>query len=226
MARLLTTLLLVLLVPRAAHAQGEQALLIGSSSVNGAVGRTIERELGGVGIRLRRHARSASGFARPDFFDWRQEAARLGPLDRYRAVLVLTGGNDGQSLRVQPEERGQGEDRLRWIDWRDEARWRSTYAQRVRGVVDELCARGAPRVVVLLPVDGGREGWWRRMIRVRDGMAAGVRGSRCGVVVDASARGETFDSLDGVHLSWRGATRMWARIGETLTQLLARVPRP
>jgi hypothetical protein len=215
------TALLVLSIPTAAAAQDE-AILIGSSSVNGAVGRTIERELGEMGIRLRRHARSASGFARPDFFDWREEAARLGPLDRYRAVLVYTGGNDGQSLHVLPEERGEGEERLRWIQWRDEAIWRERYAQRVRSVVDELCARGAPRVIVLLPVDGGRAGWSRRMVRVREGMAAGVRGSRCGTVLDAGERGEVFDSLDGVHLSWEGASRMWARIGPTLTQLLGR----
>lgn len=212
----------LLLVPAAASAQQGEALLIGSSSVNGAVGRTIERELGTAGVRLRRHARSASGFARPDFFDWRGEVANLGSLDRYRAVLVYTGGNDGQSLHVQPDERGPGEERLRWIDWRDEARWRATYARRVRAVVDELCERGAARVVVLLPVDGGRAGWSRRMVRVREGMAEGVRGSRCGSALDAGERGEVFESLDGVHLSWDGARRMWARIGTPLLALVSR----
>jgi hypothetical protein len=194
------------------------ALLVGSSSVNGAVGRTLERELGALGIRLERHARSSSGFARPDFFDWRAEVARLGPLERHRAVLVYTGGNDGQALSVLPEERESP--RERWVAWDQEARWRSLYAERVRGVVDALCARGAPRVVVLPPVDGGRRGWSRRMVRVREAMAEGVRGSRCGTWLDAGGEGVVFDSLDGVHLSWAGAGRMWARIGATLAGLL------
>src|SRR5690606_32465698 len=78
--------------PRAAaQPEASRALLIGSSSVNGAVGRTLERELGERGVTLVRRARSSSGFARPDFFDWEEEIGRLGPFDRYAVVIIYAG---------------------------------------------------------------------------------------------------------------------------------------
>ncbi|MGE0784622.1 MAG: hypothetical protein AB7S26_02965 [Sandaracinaceae bacterium] len=196
-----------------------EALLVGSSSVNGALGRTIEHELGQRGVTVRRRARSSSGFARPDFFDWEGELAALGPYEPLSAVIVYTGGNDTQALRLMDDERTEGEGpRVRWVEWRNEDRWVEVYRARVRRFVDELCTRGAPRVIVILPVDGGRPGWSRRIVRVREAMAAGVTGSRCGVTLDAGD--ETFDSTDGVHLSREGARWFWRSVGERLVGLI------
>jgi hypothetical protein len=203
-----------------ARAQGpRRALLLGSSSVSGAVGRTLDTELETVGVDLTRMPRGSSGFARPDFFDWQAEIDAIDDVTRYAAILVYTGGNDGQALRLRPEEREAGEERRDWIDWREEARWRALYAARVSTFVDQLCDRGAPRVVILLPVDGGRPGWSRRIVRVREALAAGAQASRCGVSIDAGP--ETFESQDGVHLTWRGASRFWAAVSERLLPLLA-----
>ena len=224
MSRALPLALFVALVvapiaaPRAA-AQTARALLIGSSSVNGAVGRTLERELGERGVTLVRRARSSSGFARPDFFDWEEEIDRLGPFDRYAVVIVYAGGNDAQNLWLREHERAAP--REAWLRWQDEARWSELYAERVRAAVDAMCEGGARHVVVIPPVDGGREGWRRRIGRVREAQRRGAEASRCGVAFDAND-GTAFESHDGVHLTWEGARRMWTRLELPLSDILGR----
>lgn len=215
-------LLIVLGVPASAAAQDREALLLGSSSVNGAVGRTVERELASWGVHVSRRYRSSSGFARPDYYDWQEQVSRLGELDRYALIVIIAGGNDAQSLWLRPEERT--ERRQRWLRWRDEDRWREIYAERVRAFIDALCEAGAPRVAVLLPANGGRHHWSRRIVRVREAQAAGARASRCGRAIDCGP--ETFDAVDGVHLSRNGANRMWARVEESFRELLGERRRP
>ncbi|MBX3271693.1 MAG: DUF459 domain-containing protein [Sandaracinaceae bacterium] len=193
-----------------AHGQ-DDVLLLGSSSVNGAAGRLVETEVEGWGYPVRRRGRGASGFARPDFFDWQAELFALRPLDRYALVIVLTGGNDTQALR-----RREGG----WIAWEDEPAWVEEYTSRVREFVDTLCDAGVPRVALLLPANGGRPGWSRRIGRVRAAQEAGARASRCGVVLDPGA--DELEAVDGVHLSGRGARRMWERIEASLRALLPR----
>lgn len=218
MTRTLLALLLLLPLPAPAQNAPREALLLGSSSVNGAVGRTLESELRAWNVRLVRRARSSSGFARPDFHDWEAEVRELGSLDRYAAILLYTGGNDTQHLRLRRDERPSRAQQ--WIAWSEEERWRSVYRSRVRNFVDTLCARGARRVIVLLPVDGGRPGWSRRIVRVREEMQAGASHA-CGSAIDASTYpNETFESLDGVHLSWEGARRMWGRVRDPLRRIL------
>lgn len=216
MVKLWLPLLAALLVPAGARGQEREALLLGSSSVNGTVGRTLERELGAWGVHVRRRARSSSGFARPDFYDWHAQVDGLGALGRYSLIVIYAGGNDTQSLWLRPDERPTR--RQQWLLWSDEDRWREIYAARVRGFVDALCAAGAPRVAVLLPANGGRYHWERRILRVRDSQSAGARASRCGTVIDAGP--ETLDAVDGVHLSWNGASRMWALVAEPFRELL------
>lgn len=197
----------LLLAPAAASAQRE-VLLLGSSSVNGAAGRTLETELERWGVAVSRRGRGSSGFARPDFFDWRAEVYALGPLHGYSLVLVMVGGNDTQALRADDG----------WIQWRDEVAWAREYAARVRDFIDALCAHGAPRVAVLLPLDGGRPGWSDRIVRVRRAQTLGAQESECGVAIDAGE--DEFEATDGVHLSGRGARRMWGRIEDAMRVLL------
>ncbi|MCB9595316.1 MAG: DUF459 domain-containing protein [Sandaracinaceae bacterium] len=200
--------LALLAAPSLAHAQTE-VLMVGSSSVNGAAGRTVETELGRWGYSLVRRSRGASGFARPDFYDWQAQVPRLAPLDRYAMVIVLTGGNDVQALHMSGGD---------WIAWRDEEAWTREYTARVRDFIDALCDRGAPRVVMLLPVNGGRPGWSARIPRVRQAQIAGARASRCGEAIDPGD--DEFEALDGVHLNWTGARRMWARIEDDMYRAL------
>lgn len=209
----------ILLLAASASAQSRTALLLGSSSVLGHVGLEVVRGLEEEGLEVQRRARSASGFARPDYFDWEAELPALEPVDRHALVLVYAGGNDAQALRLRPAERRNDEAGRDWIRWSEEARWREVYANRVKHFINELCARGAPRVVMLLPADGGREGWTRRIGRVREAQADGAHQSRCGVPVDAGVA--RFESVDGVHLSRRGAARWWSSVGPLLHRLLS-----
>lgn len=204
-------------------------LILGSSSVNGALGRLIESELTHAGMRPERRGRSSSGFARPDFFDWESEIASLGDLRAMRGVIVYAGGNDGQAIRLRereiaPEARGDRRARRRaeWIPWQDEARWRDVYRARVQAFVDALCAAGARRVVVLLPAEGENEGWSERMRRIHELQAAGVAATRCGVAVDPrGGRLRTGATVDGVHLSRSGARAVWERVGPSILAALS-----
>src|SRR5258706_3587530 len=101
-------LVLILSFSAMASAQNDpprDLLLMGSSSVNGALGRQIEYELENLGLNVIRRGRGSSGFARPDFLDMQAQIDELGPLQRYRAILLIAGGNDTQSRLLRPEER-------------------------------------------------------------------------------------------------------------------------
>lgn len=205
-------------------------LIIGSSSVNGALGRLIESELSHAGMRPERRARSSSGFARPDFYDWEAEIPSLGDLRALRGLVVYAGGNDAQAIRLRESElpaEVRGDRRARraaeWIVWREEARWRPVYQSRVRSFVDALCAAGARRVVVLLPAAGENEHWTERMERVHELQAAGTRESRCGRAIDPrpGVRIREGATLDGIHLSRTGARAVWDRVGPSIVEALS-----
>lgn len=191
-------------------------VIIGSSSVNGALGRMIEDELEAAGLPTERHGRSSTGLARPDFFDWQEEIGELGELTTLRGVVVLLGGNDTQAVRLRREESpDRGADS--WIIWREETRWTEVYVQRVHDLVEGLCTAGVPRVMMVLPADGDREGWAERIHRVQDAQAAGTRGTTCGVVVDPrGVRVRRGSTSDGVHLTRMGSRDVWRLIGPPL----------
>lgn len=203
-----------------ASAVPDDVLLIGSSSVNGAFGRLIERELELAGMHVRRVAHSATGLARPDYFDWQAEIARLGDLRAMRGVLVTLGGNDTQPIRLTETDPHDGHEAIRWAD---EARWNALYAARVTRFVDGLCAAGAPRVLVILPTDGTSDDWSERVHRVQEAQIAGTRASRCGVVVDprAVSTRDPRATVDGVHLSRRGSRSVWDAIAPLVQRALA-----
>ena len=220
----LSAVLLALLPPFGVDAQRRRrarepadVLLVGSSSVNGALGRTIESELERNGLRVDRHGRSSTGLARPDYFDWQEEIASLGDLRALRGgVVVYMGGNDTQAIRLrQAEQRDRG--RASWIAWQDEEHWTPLYVERTRLFVEGLCEAGARRVVWVLPADGEREGWAERIHRVQEAQAAGTRGTRCGIIVDprqpSGTRVRRGSTGDGVHLTRTGARDVWMRIG-------------
>ncbi|UJR82771.1 VOC family protein [Sandaracinus amylolyticus] len=204
-------------VPVSAQRAPADVLVVGSSSVFGPFGRLVEEQLEEAGLRVRRHSRRSTGFARPDFFDWQREIGRVRGLGEARAVVVMMGGNDTMALRLRPDEsRDRGP--ASWVAWRDEARWRELYTSRVRAFVDTICDAGVARAIVVLPADGDREGWADRIARVQEAQAAGVRGTRCGVVLDprSDAPVREGDTIDGVHLSTRGARQVLTRIGPAL----------
>lgn len=214
---------------RAARAPTD-VLIIGSSSVNGALGRLIESEVARAGLHPERRARSSSGFSRPDFYDWEAEIPSLGDLHALRGLVVYAGGNDAQAIRLRERElpaEARSDRRTRrtaeWIQWRDETRWRPVYEQRVRSFVDALCTAGARRVLMVLPAEGENEGWSDRMERIQALQESATRASRCGRVIDPrGVRIRDGATVDGIHLSRTGARAVWDRIGTSLLEGLTR----
>ncbi len=118
-----------------------RALLLGDSNIYGSLGIELERALAELGFEVERFGKSASGLAKPSFFDWRREGPALASRFDPHVVIMLFGGNDGQGL--EPTD-AAGER----VAWKDEARWSVHYLQRVRELLDGL--RGPRRQVFLL----------------------------------------------------------------------------
>lgn len=122
--------------PRPAFA-GAKVLVLGGSTIHGALGKYIEDSLVEAGVTTDRHAKSSSGLARPDFYDWhaaaQKQVARSGP----QAVVVMFGGNDGQALFM-------GDDASpKWIKWDEADAWKAEYRRRVDALADVLGDGGA-----------------------------------------------------------------------------------
>lgn len=133
----LTAGLAVPLLPRRAWArvEGPRVLVAGGSAMVGALGKYLGDAIEALGCTVERKAKSASGLARPDFFDWPSAAAEAYASFRPDATVVMFGGNDGQGLRM-PE----GAD-VEWIRWHDE-RWSEEYARRVDALADAVAPSG------------------------------------------------------------------------------------
>jgi hypothetical protein len=193
-----------------------EALIVGSSSVHQAFGRVLVRALTGYGYRVRRKAVTSAGLARPDFRDMNAIVEDL-PISRDTAlVFVYLGMNDAQSMWLHPRER-QASGR-RWLAWGN-TRWSSVYERRVTRFVERMCARGASRVVVLLPVDVARPRLQRRLHRIRKLQARGAAASSCGEAIRTGGDagrfvrgGSSLRSRDGFHMTPKGARVVWNRI--------------
>lgn len=210
--------------PRAGNAQergqkvrsADQALIVGSSSVQQSFGRILTRALERRGYRVRRKSVTAAGLARPDFRDMHAIVDRL-PVDRRTGVVFLyLGTNDAQSLWLRPHERGAS--KRPWLAWGN-PRWSRVYEQRARRLFDRICARGAARVVAILPVDVQPARLQRRLHRIRSLQARAAAASSCAEAIRTSGDWGHFDAggapkryRDGFHMTPLGARAVWNRI--------------
>src|SRR5690606_15905590 len=106
----------------------------GDSLAATGFGALLERKLDAHPlIKCHRKGKSASGLARPDFFDWIAEGKRQVELRDPDLVVVIMGGNDGQDLTRPP--RGGG----KRVTWKDEA-WADAYRERMDQFLHELQA--------------------------------------------------------------------------------------
>jgi hypothetical protein len=205
------------------------ALVVGSSSMNQALGRLIAHELERLGYRVTRRGVSAAGLARPDYRDMNQIVEELPISESTAAVFVYLGMNDAQALWLRPgEQLAFGREYLPWGD----ARWHDLYVQRATQFFERICERGAQRTIVLLPVDVKRERLQRRLKRIRDLQAQAASSSSCAVALSTSgdlgrfeAAGRSLRTPDGLHMSARGAHAVWGRIQNEALRLVAR-PEP
>jgi hypothetical protein len=124
------------MLPRRARAGGSKVLVLGGSTIHGALGKYIETALAEAGFATERQARSSSGLARPDFYDWPEHARKYQARYTPDATVVMFGGNDGQALFM-------GEDaRPKWIRWEDTAEWKAEYRSRVEAFADAIAPGG------------------------------------------------------------------------------------
>ncbi len=105
-----------------------KVLILGDSLAATGFGALLERKLDAhPQIVCYRKGKSASGLARPDFFDWPAEAKKQIEFRKPDLVIVIMGGNDGQDLTRKKGKR---------VAWSDAEAWKADY--RVR--MDELLA--------------------------------------------------------------------------------------
>lgn len=124
------------MLPRRARAASGKILILGGSTMHGALGQYFEDALSAAGYSSKRHAKSASGLARPDFYDWpaavKKDVAGYSP----DAAIVNFGGNDGQALFMGEDEQPK------WIRWEEDAAWKAEYRARVDAFADLLAPAG------------------------------------------------------------------------------------
>ncbi|MCA9651594.1 MAG: DUF459 domain-containing protein [Myxococcales bacterium] len=137
------------LLPRPARADrygpvgGTRILVIGDSMIAGGFGLYLARALGEEhGYDVTRRGKASTGLARPDFFDWMEEAERLVGEQPFDASLVMFGGNDVQGLYMSKDQ---------WIRWQDDG-WASEYAKRVAALAERLAPSGQQLFWVGMPV--------------------------------------------------------------------------
>jgi len=154
------------------------ALVLGSSSMNGAFGSEIVLGLKRLGYKVHKRGQSSTGLARPDYFDWLAEIKKL-PIDRKTAgAVIYLGTNDAQAIHLRPAERKRLKIKGRWLRWKDR-RWVRVYAKRVSAFARALCKLGVHRVAIISPVNVVKQALRKRLRQVRTGLARGARPVRC-----------------------------------------------
>lgn len=111
-----------------------KVLILGDSLAATGFGALLEKKLDAhPHIECFRKAKSATGLARPDFYDWQAEAKKQIEARQPDLVVVIMGGNDGQDL--QPKS-GKG----KRVAWKSEA-WNAAYKGRVEEFLKDLGER-------------------------------------------------------------------------------------
>jgi hypothetical protein len=170
--------------------------------------------------------RIATGFARPDYFDWQSELTRLVTGTPPDVVVALFGANDAQGLLLADGTA---------VQTLDDPRWRVEYGRRVGAAMDALRAKNRLVLWVGQPLmrDSGYSAEMAQIDDIYEEQAA----SRPWVVfldsrpVLADANGRYADHLpdatgalvdvrqpDGIHLSRAGADRLAAAVLAALAE--------
>ncbi len=121
-------------------------LLLGDSLIATSFGQHLESRLDSHPlIQCKRRAKTSSGLARPDFFDWMEEGQREVERHKPEVVVVILGGNDGQGLL---ERKGKG-----GVSWGG-PEWEPAYRQRVEDFLRVIAAPGRRVLWLALPPTG------------------------------------------------------------------------
>lgn len=110
-----------------------KVLILGDSLAATGFGALLEKKLDAhPDIECARKAKSATGLARPDFYDWEAEARKQVEAKKPDLVVVILGGNDGQDLTPKS---GKG----KRVTWKSDA-WNEAYKTRVADFLKEIGA--------------------------------------------------------------------------------------
>ena len=108
-----------------------KVLILGDSLAATGFGALLERKLDAhPDIECARKAKSATGLARPDFYDWEAEAKKQVEAKSPDLVVVIMGGNDGQDLTPKS---GKG----KRVAWKSEG-WNTAYKARMADFLKEV----------------------------------------------------------------------------------------
>lgn len=127
-----------------------KVLILGDSLAATGFGALLERKLDAhPHIVCYRKGKSASGLARPDFFDWFEEAGKQVEFRQPDLVVVILGGNDGQDLTRRKNGEGKR------VGWKHED-WAAEYRARVDSFLARVSAPGRKILWLGLPTMGLR----------------------------------------------------------------------
>ncbi|MBC8072112.1 MAG: DUF459 domain-containing protein, partial [Deltaproteobacteria bacterium] len=137
--------------PEAAAPTGpHKVLILGDSLAATGFGALLERKLDAhPDIDCFRKGKSASGLARPDFFDWPAEAKRQLDARKPELVIVIMGGNDGQDMTPAKKKDKR-------TPWANVDAWKSDYRTRMDAFLGEIVGDERKLLWLGLPTMGMR----------------------------------------------------------------------
>lgn len=136
-------------------------LILGDSLAATGFGVLLQKKLDAhAKIVAYRKGKSASGLARPDYFDWMGEAKKQIDLRNPDVVVVIMGGNDGQDLTPH---KGKGDKRVNW----QTAGWPDAYKGRMRDFLGAIHVPGRQVIWLGLP-KMGLNSLEKKLVLIRD----------------------------------------------------------
>lgn len=217
-----------------APAQGtKKVLLLGDSLAATGFGVLLQKSLDAhPNIKCARRAKSATGLARPDYFDWFKQGKRAVQKHKPDLVIVILGGNDGQDLVLGGKGKGR---------WKRGDEWDKAYALRVQEFVDGMSAPGRKLIWLGLPRTDTKN-FEKKLVRIRAAQkdALAQRGSwveyvdTTPMVVDGQGkvkkkvrRGKRVAPLrqkDGIHFTMHGSHYFADRVYPVIVNALGLDP--
>lgn len=203
----------------------EKVLIVGSSSMYGTMGVTLEKHLSeDANLEVVRHAKSGTGLARPDVYNWLDVSTELASEHRADLVIAQFIGNDCQAL-ITP-------DKIIEARRRDD-NWNEAYRGRVTDFVAAHQARGAEVVLIGMPIVRSRH--FKRRLENANAIVKSVANEMDALYIsvweetadrdgnyteELRLRNKTikFRSDDGIHLSYRGAKMIAKYLFEELNK--------
>lgn len=121
--------------PDAEPARPKTVLILGDSLAATGFGALLEKKLDAhADVQCFRKGKSASGLARPDFFDWPAEAKKQIDARDPDLVVVIMGGNDGQDMTRRPKDKSGA----KRVSWGDPDAWKLDYRARVDAFLGDI----------------------------------------------------------------------------------------